>query len=475
MGPYVEHAMTRVPETRNIGAKKFFCGPESFTPDGCPIIGEAPELQNYFVATGLNSIGILTGGGIGKLMAQWIHDKKPPNDIDITGINIDRFQKYQSNMKYRSDRVGEILGETYKVHFPDKDLVTCRNVKRSALHDRLVKKNAHFRDVSGFESPSWYAPPGVTPIIQDHNFGQQSFFPFWESEHKACRENVALFDMSFMSKFLVQGEDAGSFLNRLSTANVDGDCGTIRYTQWLNEEGYVEADLTVTKMDETSFLVVATDTMHNHVLTHMKRRLTNQRHAFITDVTGAYTQINIQGPNSRDLLQSLTSFDLSKFPFGSATEIDIGYGRILCTRITYVGELGYELFIPVEFSHHVYDLIVEKGKEYDLKHAGLRALGSLRMEKAYRDYGHDIDNTDTLVECGLSFTSDFEKSGAFIGMDHVINQRRELKEKGGLNKRMAQVLVNDPQYFLHHGEILFKNGEMISDIRSASYGHTLGE
>lgn len=475
MGHYVEDAMARVPETMNVGAKKFFCGPESFTPDGGPIVGEAPELQNYFVAAGLNSIGILTGGGIGRLVANWIKDKRPPKEIDITGINIDRFQNHQRNPQYRADRVGEILGETYKLHFPDKDLSTCRNVKKSALHDKLAEKNAHFRDVSGFESPSWYAPSGIEPVIQNHNFGKQSFFPYWESEHNACRNNVALFDMSFMSKFLVQGEDAGSFLNRLSTANVDDKCGVITYTQWLNEQGYVEADLTVTKINEDKFLVVATDTMHNHVLSHMKRRLTNESHVFVTDVTATYTQINIQGPNSRDLMQSLTSFDLADFHFRSAAEIDIGYGRALCTRITYVGELGYELFIPVEFSQHVYDTILKKGKEFQLKHAGLRALGSLRMEKAYRDYGHDIDNTDTLVECGLAFTCDLKKDEGFIGMQYVIDQKRELKAQGGLKKRMAQVLVNDPDYFLHHGEILYRNGEVISDVRSASYGHTLGE
>ena len=475
MGNYVEDAMARVPATMNVGAKKFFCGPESFTPDGCPIIGEAPELKNYFVAAGLNSIGILTGGGIGKLVAEWIRDGRPPSDVDITGINIDRFQKHQSNPQYRADRVGEILGETYKVHFPDKSLETCRNVKRSALHHKLIEQNAHFRDVSGYESPSWYAPIGVDPQIENHNFGKQSFFPYWESEHKACRENVALFEMSFMSKFLVQGDDAGNFLNYLSTANVDGDCGKITYTQWLNEQGYVEADLTITKLDDDKFLVVATDTMHNHVLTHMKRRLTNEKHVFINDATATYTQLNIQGPNSRDLMQSLTSYDLRKFPFRSAAEIDICYGRALCTRITYVGELGYELFVPVELSQHVYDTILAKGQEHQLKHAGLRALGSLRMEKAYRDYGHDIDNTDTLFECGLAFTCDFEKSGGFIGMEHVLQEKQHLKANGGLEKRMAQVLVNDPKHFLHHGEILLRNGEMISDIRSASYGHTLGK
>jgi 4-methylaminobutanoate oxidase (formaldehyde-forming) len=473
MGPYVEDAMARVPATLNVGAKKFFCGPESFTPDGSPIIGEAPELQNYYVAAGLNSIGILTGGGIGKLVAEWIRNGHPPHDMDITGININRFHKYQSNPKYRQDRVGEILGETYKVHYPDHNLHSCRNVKRSPLHDRLKQNNAHFRDVSGWESPSWYAPEGVEPIIEEEHFGKQSFFSYWADEHKACRENVALFDMSFMSKFMVQGDDAGLFLNRLSTANVDGNCGTITYTQWLNEDGYMEADLTVTKLADDTFLVVATDTMHNHVLTHMKRRLTNQTHAFINDVTASYTQLNIQGPNSRKLLQSLTSYNMNNCPFRSSVEIDIGYATIICTRITYVGELGYELYIPTEFAMHVYDCIVEKGSAFGLKHAGLRALGSLRMEKGYRDYGHDIDNTDTILECGLGFTCDFEKAGGFIGKESILRLKDKHKQEGGLKKRMVQVLLDDPIYVLHHGEVLLRNGYPVSDIRSASYGHTL--
>jgi len=473
MGPYLEDAMKRVPETLNVGAKKFFCGPESFTPDGGPIVGEAPELQNYFVVAGLNSIGILTGGGLGKIVADWIQNKNPPNYVDVTGININRFHKYQNNMKYRADRVGEILGETYKVHYPDHNLKTCRNVKQSVLHDRLMKQNAHFRDVSGWESPSWYAPIGKEPIIEKEHFGKQSFFPYWENEHLACRENVALFDMSFMSKFMVQGDDAGSFLNLLSTANVNDDCGKITYTQWLNEEGYMEADLTVTKLDEDKFIVVATDTMHNHVMTHMKKRLTNEQHVFINDVTATYAQINIQGPNSRKILQAITTHDLDNFSFRSAAEIDIGYAKVLCTRITYVGELGYEIFVPVEFAMHVYDNIMKYGEAFQLKHAGLRALGSLRMEKGYRDYGHDMDNTDTLLECGLGFTCDFEKENGFIGMYHVIDQKLKAREEGGLKKKMAQVLLKDPKYLLHHGEIVLRNGKMISDIRSASYGHSL--
>eukprot|EP00557_Chaetoceros_sp_GSL56_P002633 CAMPEP_0176497120 /NCGR_PEP_ID=MMETSP0200_2-20121128/11550_1 /TAXON_ID=947934 /ORGANISM="Chaetoceros sp., Strain GSL56" /LENGTH=957 /DNA_ID=CAMNT_0017895103 /DNA_START=90 /DNA_END=2959 /DNA_ORIENTATION=+ len=476
MGPYLQEAMERVPMTLHVGAKKFFCGPESFTPDGSPIVGETPELKNYYVAAGLNSIGILTGGGIGKLLASWIRAKRSPSDFDVTGINVDRFQSYQCNPNYRADRVGEILGETYKVHYPDHYLSSCRDIKKSPLHAEMASHNAFFRDVSGWESPAWFAPPHSKPQIDSHNFGRQSFFSHWESEHKACRENVALFDMSFMSKFIVCGDDAGRFLNHLSTANVDGKKGRITYTQWLNRDGYVEADLTVSKIDDDQYLVVATDTMHNHVLTHMKRHLTNQMHVFVHDVTNAYAQINLQGPNSRKLLQSVTSFNLDNenFPFRSVTELDIGYGKSICTRITYVGELGYEIFIPVEFANHVYNTIASAGKGFNLKHAGLKALGSLRLEKGYRDYGHDIDNTDKLVEVGLGFTCDFKKDDGFIGMENVLKQKNCAKRDGGLRKSMAQVLLSDPKPLLHSGEVLWRNGQRIGEVRSASYGHTLG-
>mmetsp|Transcript_32634 Transcript_32634/g.48321 ORF Transcript_32634/g.48321 Transcript_32634/m.48321 type:complete len:533 (+) Transcript_32634:377-1975(+) len=478
MAPYLETALERlVPEVRDIGLKKFFCGPESFTPDNAPAVGPSPDLQNYYVAAGLNSIGILTGGGIGRTLAKWIQRGLPPSDIDVTGINIDRFHSYQANIDYRKNRVGESLGNTYRLLYPTHQPTTCRGVKKSVLHDRLVKQNAYFHDVSGWESPGWYAPPGVEPVIRKESFGRSDFFSFWEAEHNACRDNVALFDMSFMSKFLVQGYDTGTFLNRLSTANVDGDSSTITYTQWLNEDGFLEADLTVIKLSDNAFLVIATDTMHNHVYSHMTNRLSRDWHVTVTDVTARYAQINLQGPRSRDLLQMLTSRDMSRdFEFRRAEEIDIGLSRAICTRITYVGELGYELFIPAEHATYIYDYIIAVGKEFGLRHAGLKALSSLRLEKGYRDYGHDIDNTDTITEAGLSFTCDFKKEGGFIGMEKVQAQKTNAKERGGLSRRMANVFVplepSDP--LLYHGEILWRNGEAISDIRSGSYGHTIG-
>ena len=371
--------------------------------------------------------------------------------------------------------MGETLGNTYAVHYPDKQPKTCRGGRRSAVHDRLVEMNAHFRDVSGWESPAWYSPNGPA-VVERMSFERENWFPYWKEEHDACRGGVALFDMSFMSKFLIQGRDAGALLNRMSTANVDSDSGVITYTQWLNDSGRIEADVTVTKVDPTTFLVIATDTQHNQVLTKIRRQISDEHNVSIRDVTGSYCQLNLQGPRSRELLESITSHDLSNdaFPFRKVAEIDVGLCRVLVARITYVGELGYELFVPSESAMHVYDLIARAGETRGLRHAGLRALGSLRMEKAYRDYGHDIDNTDGLLEAGLGFTCDFSKGGGFVGMESVLDAKKRMKAEGGLRKRLAQVLVRDPRPLLHHGEILWRNGERIGDVRSASYGHTLG-
>ncbi|MBC7714237.1 MAG: FAD-dependent oxidoreductase [Rhizobacter sp.] len=469
MAPYLEKAMSRVPMSLNVGVKKFFCGPESFTPDLRPIVGEAPELKNYFVAAGLNSIGILTGGGLGRVLAHWIITGNP--DVDVTGFNIDRLQVYQNNPEYRATRTVESLGMVYKCHYPTKSPETARGAKKSPFHDRLAAAGAYFRDVSGYESADWYAPAGVKAETGELSFGKMHWFPYWEAEHKAARENVILMDMSFMCKFLVQGRDAGKVLNHISANNVDGEAGMITYTQWLNSHGTLEADLTVTKLSDEKYFVVVTDSQLRHAETWIKRNTPNDAHCFVTDMTGAYGQLNIQGPKSRELLQSITSVDLSNeaFPFRGAKEIDIGFARVLCVRITYLGELGYELYIPTEQATHVYDRIVEAGKKFDLKHAGLKALASLRLEKGYKDYGHDIDNTDNAYETGLGFAVDLKKE-TFIGREHAVKQ----KAAAPYTRRLLQVFVKDPEAMLYHAEIVKRNGVAVGYTRAGSYGHTLG-
>jgi len=470
MGPYVEKAMNRVPASLEAGVKKFFCGPESFTPDLAPIVGEAPEIKNYFVAAGLNSIGILTGGGLGRLLAHWIMTGRP--EADVTGMNIDRLHKYQSNPDYRRTRTVESLGMVYQCHYPTRSMQTARGAKRSSLHHLLESQGAYFKDVSGWEGADWYAPFGEKPETRALSWGRQHWFPHWQAEHQAARDAVILMDMSFMSKFLVQGRDAGRVLNFISAGNVDQAEERVTYTQWLNEGGTLEADLTVTKLGDERYMVIASDTAHRHAEAWMKRHTPKDAHMFVTDVTSSYAQINIQGPRSRDLMQRVTTTDMSNeaFPFRTAREIDLGFARVLCQRITYLGELGYELFVPTEQAVHVYERLRNAGEGLGLKHAGLKALASLRMEKGYRDYGHDIDNTDSILEAGLGFAMDLKKPGGFLGKEAVLAK----KAQGPLTRRIVQILVLDPEPLMFHAEVVRRNEKAVGYIRAASYGFTVG-
>ena len=468
--PFLEKAMARVPISMETGIRKFFCGPESFTPDLAPVIGEAPELRNYFVAAGLNSVGIITGGGYGRVLAHWILNGRP--DVDVTGINIDRFQRFQCNPEYRRQRALESLGLVYACHYPDRSPKTARGVRQSPFHERLAAKGANFRDVSGWECPGWYAPEGHEPVADRLTWGRPNWFEWWAAEHKACREDVVAMDMTFMGKFMVQGRDAGSFLNYISANEVNGQAGRITYTQWLNDAGTLEADLTVIKLDEENFMVVTSDVAHRHTETWMKRHITDEQNVFVTDVTSGYGQLNVQGPKSRQLLQSITSVDLSNeaFPFRAVKEIDIGLARVMCIRITYAGELGYELNIPSDQALQVYDRVVEAGEKFGLRHAGLRALASLRLEKGYRDYGHDIDNMDDPYSTGLGFAVRLDKQGDFIGKQACIDRKASIYYK----QRLIQILLKDPEPQMIHAEVVLRNGVPVGDVRAAAYGHTLG-
>ncbi len=469
MGPYVEKAMSRVPVSLETGIRTFFCGPESFTPDLQPIIGEAPELRGYFVAAGMNSIGILTGGGWGRVIAHWIANSRP--DVDVTAVDIDRLHPYQATPEYRRTRTVESLGLVYQTHYPSRPMTTARNAKLSAWHDRLAAAGAYFRDVSGWESPDWYAPAGHEPRVDRLSWRREPWWDHWQAEHEAARSASIAMDMSFMSKYLVQGPDAGTFLDHLSANHVDAQAGLVTYTQWLNEGGTLEADLTVTKLDDERFWVVASDTAKRHVETWMMRHLGDRR-AHISDVTSAYAQLNLQGPRSREVLAALTDADVSNdaLPYRAAREIAIGFAKVLCLRITYLGELGYELYVPAEQAGPLYDRVIAAGAGFGLRRAGLKALASLRMEKAYRDYGHDIDNTDDVWEAGLGFAVALDKPEGFIGRDAAL----ALKAAGPLRRRLVQVLLTDPDPLLFHGEIVRRAGRAVGYVRAASYGFTLG-
>ncbi len=468
MGPYIEEAMERTPKLKNVGIKKFFCGPESFTPDLSPLMGLAPELDNFYVAAGFNSLGILLGGGAGKVMAHWIVDGV--SDTDITAIDIARMLPFQNSPNYLKDRIVEILGFLFEEPYPNKYFQRARNVRRSAFHDRLSQAGAYFAEYAGWESPDWFAPKGVEPKVE-YSWGRQNWFEYSAAEHRAVRDNVAMLDYSVMGKLLIQGRDAEKYLNRICANNIAVPVGQCVYTQWLNETGTIEADLTVTRLAEDQFLVLAGDKSLPAVQAWLRRHVSADAHVFITNITSAYSVLNIQGPRSRDFLSSVTHADMSNaaFPYLTTQEIDIGYALVRALRVTYMGELGWELYIPTEFSLHVFDTLMEAGADFDLKLFGLQALNSLRIEKAYRDYGGDIDNTDSPLEVGLSYFVDFDKPGGFIGRDALLRRK-----EAGLKYRMVQFLLEDPQPMLYHGEVIYRDRVAVGHLMSGGYGHTLG-
>jgi heterotetrameric sarcosine oxidase gamma subunit len=470
MMPYVEIAMSRVPVVKNAGIHKFFCGPESFTPDGGPLLGEAPELKNFFVAAGLNSLGILQSGGVGKIMAEWIVNGYCP--VESQHIDIARCLKFQGTQKYLTDRTVETLGLQYKLIYPNFTNKTARDVRKTAIHNQLANAGAFFVEGMGWEIPDWYAPAGVEAKIKEYSWGRQNWFEYLAAEHKACRENVVIMDVTSMSKFLVQGRDAEKVLNQICSNDVAVPVGRVVYTQWLNERGGMEADLTVTRLAEEKYFIVSAGDFYTHDLMWLKQHIPYDAHAFVTDVTSGYTLMNIQGPKSRELIKRLTTSDISKeaFPYMSAQEIDIKYAVVQVLRVTYEGELGFELYVPTEFSSHVYEAVVEAGQDLGLKHAGFQALNSLRIEKAYREFGYDMDNTDTPLEAGLSFAVKFDKPGGFIGREALMRH----KESGPLKYRMVQFLLNDPGPLLYGDEVIFRDGKIVGYLQTGAYGFTLG-
>ena len=468
MMPYVENAMQRIPALETAGIHKFFCGPESFTPDISPMMGLAPELDNFFVAAGFNSLGILMGGGAGKVMAQWIVDGI--SDVDITGVDISRMSPFENTPNYLQDRITEVLGFMFEDSYPNKQFTTARNVRKSAFYEPLKKAGAYFGAYAGWEYADWFAPEGVEPKVE-YSWGRQNWFEYAAAEHRATRENVTIMDYSVMGKILVQGRDAEKYLNYICANNVAVPIGRCVYTQWCNEAGGIEADLTVTRLAEDQFLILTGDATVVQVMAWLRRHIPPEAHAFVTNIGSAYSVLNIQGPKSREFLSKLTHADMSHeaFPFLTLQEIDIGYALVKAIRVTYVGELGWELYIPTEFSQHVYDILIEAGADFGLKHIGLQALDSLRLEKAYRDYGGDIDNTDTPLEVGLGFFVKLDKPGGFIGRDAL----QQLKETG-YRYQMPQFLLEDPEPLMHYGEIIYRDGVAVGYIMSGAYGHTLG-
>jgi len=468
LAPYLEQAMKRIPVLEDTPIQLLFNGPESFTPDDRYWLGPCPEVDNLYIAAGFNSIGIQSAGGAGKVLAQWIADGHEP--MDLWDVSTTRMMSFQNNAQYLYDRTRESLGLLYEMHWPFRQYETARGARKSILHDRLLEQGACFGELAGWERANWYAPPGEKAAYQ-YSFGRQNWFHWQAAEHKAVREAVGLFDQSSFSKFLVQGRDAERALNRISANNVAVPVGKCVYTQWLNERGTIEADLTVTRLESGSFMVVTAPATHTHVLTWLKRNIPTDDHVVVTDVTSGLMCLNIQGPKTRTLLEQISKHDFSdgRFPFGTLQEVEIGYATVKALRLTYMGELGWELYIDTEFAPHVYDLLIAAGSAQGLQHCGYHTLQSLRMEKAYREFGHDLGSSDTPIEAGLAFACDFDKPGGFIGRDALLKQKA-----AGVRKRLVQFLLSDPEPLLYHNEPIYRDGEMVGYTSSAMYGHTLG-
>lgn len=465
--PILENALRRLPALENVGIRLFFNGPESFTPDDRYLLGPTPEIENFYVAAGFNSTGIQSSGGAGKVLAEWIVNKHPP--MDLWDVDIRRMLPFQNNAKYLHDRTVEGLGLLYAMHWPFRQFETARNVRTSPLHDRLKAKGACFGEAGGWERANWFAPDGVEPKYE-YSYKRQNWYEHSAKEHNAIREGVGLLDQTSFAKFLLQGRDAEAVLNRVCANNVSVPNGKIVYTQWLNERGGIESDLTITRIAEDSFMIVTAFSSANRDFSWMKSHIPADAHAILTDVGSGLAMVSIMGPKSRELLQSLTSADLSNeaFPFATSQEIELGYANVRASRITYVGELGWEIYIPTEFATGVYDTIVEAGEAFGLQHCGMHAMNSLRTEKAYRHWGHDITDEDTPLEAGLGFAVAWDKPGGFIGKEALLKQK-----ENGVKRRLAQFAIDDRNALMHHNEPIWRNDKIVGYITSGMYGHAV--
>jgi heterotetrameric sarcosine oxidase gamma subunit len=470
MERFLGPALARIPCLAETGVRTFFCGPESFTADVRPLIGPAPELDGYFVAAGLNSLGILSGGGVGSVVAQWIADGIPP--VDTAGIAIDRTATYESSRRFRAERTVEQLGVLFgDAVWPGWKPSTGRNVRRSVLHDRLAALGGHFAQSAGWEFAEWHADPGEHPVTTP-GFGRPGSHPIVAREHQAIREAVGVMDMSLMAKFLVQGRDAAAVLSRLSANDVTAGPGRIVYTQWLNEAGGIVADVTVTWLEPEKFLVIASDVIHRRIEAMIRRAARPDEFVTVADITSGTTLLSVQGPASRELISRLTDADLgtAAFPYMSARQIYVGYAPVLAIRVTYVGELGWELHVPAEHAAGVFDDLMASGADLGLRPVGLAAMTSLRLEKGYRDFGVDIDNTDNPIEAGLGFAVAWDKPGGFTGRDALLAARAE----GPPRNRVVGLLIEDPAVDLFGNEPVLADGEWAGYVRAAAFGHTVG-
>ena len=464
--PILEDAINRMPMLAEAGIHTFFNGPESFTPDNAYHLGQAREMDNVWVAAGFNSIGIQSAGGAGMALAQWMEDGEKP--FDLGDVDIARVQPFQGNKTFLKSRVSETLGLLYADHFPYRQKASARGVRRTPFHNHLLQHGAVMGEISGWERANWFARNGQTPEYE-YSWKRQNFFANVADEHKAIRENVGMYDMSSFGKIRVEGPDAEAFLNYVGGGDYSVPVGKIVYTQFLNSRGGIEADVTVTRLSETAYLVVTPAATRAADQTWMQRNVGDYR-VVLTDVTAGEGVLAVMGPNARKLLQMVSPNDFTNAtnPFGTAQEIEIGMGTARVHRVTYVGELGWEVYVSADQAGHVFETLFEAGQDVGLTLCGMHMMDTCRIEKGFRHFGHDITCEDHVVEAGLGFAVKTAKPD-FIGRDAVLRKKEE-----GLKMRMVQFRLTDPEPLLYHNEPIVRDGEIVGYLTSGAYGHHLG-
>jgi 4-methylaminobutanoate oxidase (formaldehyde-forming) len=462
------NAIQRVPPLETAPVRLLMNGPESFTPDNYFILGEAPEVRRYYVGAGFCSGGIAAAGGAGRALAQWIVDDRAP--MDLWQADIRRFAAFHGSPGFLRARCSEVVGVHYFVAFPNREFESGRGVRRSPVHERLQAKGACFGSKMGWERPNWFAPAGVEPRTV-YSFGRQNWFPYVAAEHRAAREAVAVFDQTSFSKFTLEGADTEAILQHLCANDVAVPPGRIVYTGMLNERGGYESDLTVTRLRDDAYLIVSGSAQATRDAHWIRRHIPTGARAALSDVTERYAVLGIMGPRSRALLRRLTDGELGTeaFPFGTSREIPVGPAVVRASRITYVGELGWELYIPTAHAPAVYDALWMAGRALGLVDAGYYAIESLRMEKAYRAWGRELTTEDTPLEAGLGFTVGWEKPAPFIGREALLAQRGK-----PLTKRLVTFVLDDPAALPLGDEPIWHEGRVAGWVTSAAFGHTLG-
>jgi heterotetrameric sarcosine oxidase gamma subunit len=458
----------RIPALAKCKFAKFVNGPESFTPDNNFIMGEAPEMRHLFVAAGFNSVGIASAGGAGKYLAEWMLAGEPT--LDLWSVDIRRFGPWANNRAFLRERVTEVLGLHYQMAWPNREFESSRGARQTPLYDLMARQKASFGSKNGWERPNWFATGAVEPLVE-YSFERQNWFECHAREHRACRENVAVFDQCGFSKYLLKGPDALNVLQRLCGADVDVPASKAVYSGMFNARGTFESDITVIRLARDEFYLISGTSQTIRDLDWIRRNLQADERADLTDVTGAYSVIGVMGPNSRALLSRVTDADLSNqgFPFGTARAMDIGMATVRAVRITYVGELGWELHLPASQAVLVYQLLMKAGRDLGVVNAGHYAINSLRLEKAYRAWGSDISPDDTALEAGLGFAIGWKKSTTFLGRGALLEQKR-----AGLKRQLVTFVLQDPGPVLWGSEPIYRNGQAVGYTTSGSYGHTLG-